>query len=98
MGFQCSLAAGQPPNAFPQDRMQVQFRDALNLDPAMAALLEGLLEPQIEDRISAAEALGLLTGDMSALPSRSASYLHFSQENFQLFENTTYWKFTGLIA
>ena len=50
--------------------MQVKFRDVLNLKPATAALLEGLLEPVIEDRISAADALALLMGDITALPSR----------------------------
>lgn len=36
----------------------------------MAALLEGLLEPLVEERLSAAEALALLSGDAALAPAR----------------------------
>lgn len=38
----------------------------------LAALLEGLLEPLVEERLSAAEALALLRGDAALAPARCA--------------------------
>ena len=38
----------------------------------LAALLEGLLEPLVEERLSAAEALALLAGDTALAPARCA--------------------------
>lgn len=38
----------------------------------LAALLEGLLEPLVEERLSAAEALALLRGDTALTPARCA--------------------------
>ena len=38
----------------------------------LAALLEGLLEPLVEERLSAADALALLRGDTALAPTRCA--------------------------
>ena len=55
---------GQPPSAFPQDRMRIQWRGGAYSPPSgrWTQLLDGLLEPVAEDRLTAAEALTLLSG------------------------------------
>ncbi len=55
-------AAGRSPNEFPQDRMQINFKDVVEVSPSMSAVLEGLLEPLLEDRTTAKDALALLSG------------------------------------
>ncbi len=57
-----SVFAGRQPNEFPQDRMVISFKKAINVSPQLAAVLEGLLEPVLEDRLTAADALALLSG------------------------------------
>lgn len=42
--------------------MVINFKSSLDVSPEMAAVLEGLLEPVLEDRITAADALNLLSG------------------------------------
>ena len=50
--------------------MQIKFKDIIDVSPAMKDLLEGLLEPVVEDRISAKEALALLSGTPEVLMPR----------------------------
>ncbi|GIL85278.1 hypothetical protein Vretimale_10750 [Volvox reticuliferus] len=64
------LLTGQSPSAFPQERMRINWRaglgrsaaDAIVTSPALGALLDGLLEPLAEDRLTAAEARQVLQG------------------------------------
>ncbi|KAF5832434.1 kinase-like domain-containing protein [Dunaliella salina] len=62
------LLSGRPPSAFPQERMRIRWRgspDAPGLQPPSprwATVLDGLLEPLAEDRLSATEALDILEG------------------------------------
>lgn len=56
------LLTGQPPSAFPMDRLAIDFRSAYMSDK-MRELVDGLLEPVAEDRLSAEEALGVVRGD-----------------------------------
>jgi serine/threonine protein kinase len=56
------LLTGQPPSAFPLDRLAIDFSRAYMSDK-MRGLVEGLLEPVAEDRLSAEEALGVVRGD-----------------------------------
>lgn len=60
------LMTGQPPSAFPQERMRINWRAGLGsgrgVAPSLAALLDGLLEPLAEDRLSAQEARDVLAG------------------------------------
>jgi len=62
---------GRPPSSFPQDgRMRVDLSAASrSLGPEVAELLDGLLEPLPEDRMTAAEALEVASP--SPPPSRS---------------------------
>lgn len=56
------LYTGRQPNEFPQDRMVINFKRVLSVSPKLAAVLEGLLEPVLEDRLTAADAISLLSG------------------------------------
>ena len=56
------LIPGKPPSAFPQERLRIDFQEVVQVGPALAAVLEGLLEPLVEDRISASDALATLNG------------------------------------
>ena len=58
--------AGQPPSAFPQRGLRLDYGEGLVRDPALAAVLGGLLEPLTDDRMSTREALGLLQGKLTA--------------------------------
>ena len=60
-------AAGKPPTAFPQDRMRISVGAHVDVTPRLAAVLEGLLDPLVEDRMSAREALDTLTGSQRSL-------------------------------
>jgi len=57
------LLSGQAPFAFPQERMRIEWRKGMSPPSARwAQLLDGLLEPVAEDRLSADEALAVLQG------------------------------------
>ena len=43
--------------------MQIAFRDAVDVSPELASVLEGLLEPLVEERIAASDALSILAGE-----------------------------------
>jgi hypothetical protein len=55
------LATGRAPAAFPLDRLRVDLSSAM-LAPRLRAVVEGLLEPDAADRLSADEAAALLAG------------------------------------
>lgn len=42
--------------------MVISFKSSMSVSPSLAAVLEGLLEPVLEDRLTAADALALLSG------------------------------------
>lgn len=42
--------------------MVINFRGVVSVSKKLAAVLEGLLEPVVEDRLQAADALSLLAG------------------------------------
>ncbi len=53
--------SGREPEDFPQERLEIRFRDEVTLPPRLADLIEALLQPAVEDRPSSAkEALALL--------------------------------------
>jgi hypothetical protein len=59
----CPYFTGQPPFGFPQERMRINWRSGFTApSPRWAALLDGLLEPVAEDRLTAAQALQALRG------------------------------------
>jgi len=66
------LLTGQPPSAFPLERLAIDFSRAYMSDK-MRGLVEGLLEPVAEDRLSAEEALGVVRGDDSYRRGRMSS-------------------------
>lgn len=55
------LLSGKPPSAFPQDRLHIDFSQEVSIGRQLATVVDGLLEPLVEDRLSAAEALEMLT-------------------------------------
>ncbi|KXZ55099.1 hypothetical protein GPECTOR_3g253 [Gonium pectorale] len=64
------MITGQPPSAFPTERMRINWRSSASssaapASPALAALVDGLLEPLVEDRLTAAEAVEVLQGKAS---------------------------------
>ena len=66
-GVQALLAAiaGKPPGAFPQNGLRLDYGDDLIADPALDAVVAGLLEPMVDDRMRAREALGILEGKLA---------------------------------
>lgn len=54
--------SGQPPFAFPQERMRINWRGKVSVGPVLDRLLQGLLEPILEDRITSDEGLAILEG------------------------------------
>ena len=57
------MSAGKPPSAFPQDRLHIDFSQEVTMGRQLAAVVDGLLEPLVEDRLSADEALEMLQQD-----------------------------------
>ena len=55
------LLSGRPPSAFPVDRMRVDL-STVAMGPRLSMVVEGLLEPVLEDRLTAEEALSVLDG------------------------------------
>lgn len=57
------LLSGQPPFAFPQERMRIDWHSSFKApSPLWTQLLDGLLEPVAEDRLTAEQAIDLLSG------------------------------------
>lgn len=57
------MLAGRNPFEFPQERMQLSWRPSFPPPtPLWGTLLDGLLEPVAEDRLTAQEALDVLQG------------------------------------
>ncbi|DBA82766.1 hypothetical protein WJX77_011526 [Trebouxia sp. C0004] len=63
------LLSGKPPSAFPQDRLHIDFSQEVSIGHHLATVVDGLLEPLVEDRLSAAEALEMLTQQDHQSPS-----------------------------
>ena len=57
------VIAGKPPSAFPQDRLHIDFSQEVSIGRQLAGVVDGLLEPLVEDRLTAGEALDMLTPD-----------------------------------
>jgi hypothetical protein len=55
------MLSGRPPSAFPVDRLRLDL-SSVAMGPVLEALVEGLLEPVLEDRLTAEEALNVITG------------------------------------
>ncbi|DBA99977.1 TPA: Protein kinase, variant 2 [Trebouxia sp. C0004] len=55
------LLSGEPPSAFPQRRLKVDF-SRVEMSPCLNSLLEGLLQPAYEDRLTATQAKAVLAG------------------------------------
>ena len=47
--------------------MRINVAAHVRVSPRLAAVLEGLLDPLVEDRLSAQDALGILTGSQTSL-------------------------------
>ncbi len=52
--------SGKPPSTFPERGLRLDYGEDLISDSNLDAVVEGLLEPLTEDRLSAADALRLL--------------------------------------
>lgn len=90
--------AGRPPNEFPQDRMQINFKDVVDVSPQMAAALEGLLEPLLEDRVTAKDALALLSGKANQQTQISRQATSPLQTNFAAPSSCACCSVAGLIT
>uniref|UniRef100_A0A061QWW9 non-specific serine/threonine protein kinase n=1 Tax=Tetraselmis sp. GSL018 TaxID=582737 RepID=A0A061QWW9_9CHLO len=66
------LLSGQPPSSFPQARLRIDFEGRLSVGGRIKELLNGLLEPLPEDRLTARQALDVLDGKRSKAPERRA--------------------------
>lgn len=66
------LVSGQPPGAFPQARMRINYKDKVTVGPRLSELLDGLLEPLAEDRLTPQEALDIVTGKAAKRRKRAA--------------------------
>jgi hypothetical protein len=58
--------AGKAPGEFPQDGLRLDYGRDLVSDPALDVVVAGLLEPMVNDRMRAREALGVLEGKLAA--------------------------------
>lgn len=47
--------------------MRINVGAAVDVSPRLAAVLEGLLDPLVEDRLGAQDALDILTGTQASL-------------------------------
>ena len=75
MTKQSCWVAGKPPSAFPQDRLHIDFSQEVSIGRQLAGVVDGLLEPLVEDRLTAGEALDMLTPDAEQTPSSSDKYV-----------------------
>lgn len=55
------LLSGEPPSSFPQRRLNIDF-SRVNMSSRLNGLLEGLLQPAWEDRLTASQAKAVLAG------------------------------------
>lgn len=53
---------GRSPNSFAQNRLKIDFQDSVTMGDVMEEVIDGLLEPLPEDRLTASEALSILGG------------------------------------
>ena len=60
------LLAGKAPGEFPQSGLRLDYGRDLVSDPALDAVVAGLLQPMVDDRMTAREALGILEGKLAA--------------------------------
>lgn len=67
------LVSGQPPFAFPQERMQIAYKDKITVGPQLGELLDGLLEAVSEDRLTAQEAIDIATGKAAKRRKKAAA-------------------------
>ena len=67
------LSGGKNPSFFPQVRLKVQFRDRVVCGRRLADVVEGLLEPLPEDRMTARQARDTLEGRPYTYPSAASS-------------------------
>jgi len=66
------MLSGRPPSAFPIDRMRLDISSVV-MGPVLESVVEGLLEPVLEDRLTAEEALNILAGKGSQKTPAAAS-------------------------
>lgn len=71
------LLSGRPPSAFPVDRMRLDL-SSVEMGPRLEAVVEGLLEPVVEDRLGADAALAILSGRRPARSGGSVGGRAFS--------------------
>ncbi|WIA18005.1 hypothetical protein OEZ85_009492 [Tetradesmus obliquus] len=67
------LVSGQPPGAFPQQRMRIAYRDRVTVGKQLGELLDGLLEPLAEDRLTPQEAIDVATGKAAKRRKKAAA-------------------------
>ena len=65
------LISGKPPSAFPTIRMRLDL-DSVSMSGRLRNVVEGLLEPVVEDRLRADQALKILTGKNQEMKSNIA--------------------------
>ena len=65
------LHAGQEPGNFPKERLRLDFSE-VPMSPRLRLLMEGLLEPLAEERLTADQALAVLRSETPA-PARGAA-------------------------
>lgn len=58
------IIAGKAPNTFRQERLKIVFEDSISIQRDFRDLLNGLLEPLPEERISARIALNILNHEI----------------------------------
>lgn len=56
------LVSGRPPSSFRQERLRIDYSSSVSLGRPLSTLLDGLLEPHAEDRLSPADALATAEG------------------------------------
>ncbi|KAL0038775.1 hypothetical protein WJX79_007294 [Trebouxia sp. C0005] len=78
------LLSGEPPSAFPQRRLKVDF-SRVEMSPRLSGLLEGLLQPAHEDRLTATQAKAVLAGQGPAKQQRQQqkAWNPFSQDGWE---------------
>lgn len=67
----CAMCAGEEPSSFPHRRLKPDF-SSVSTSPKLQTLLEGLLEPTWEDRLTVKQAQSVLAGRSSPQQSQRA--------------------------
>ena len=78
----CCAFVGEPPSSFPEQRLKIDF-SKVEMSHRLRNLLEGLLGPAWEDRLTATQAQALLAGQQQRRHQDTRGWNSSSQESWE---------------